>query len=56
MDTLTYIGIGLLCLGWLVLFIVSMAYRFKDDEQNKLYTRSLPKTDPDNPSKIGTPE
>ena len=55
MDTLTYIGIGLLCLGWLVLFIVSMVYRFKDDEQNKPYTRSLPKVDPDNPQKTDTP-
>ena len=56
MDTLTYIGIGLLGLMWIVLFFVSMAYRFKDDQQNKLYTRSIPKVDPDNPSKTCTPE
>lgn len=56
MGTFTYIGIGLLCLGWLVLLILSMTYQYKDDDQDKLHLKSLSKTDLDNPLVTSTPE
>jgi hypothetical protein len=56
MNTFIYIGTGFLCLGWLVLLILSMNYQFKNDAQDKLHSKSLPKTNPDNPSETSTPE
>jgi hypothetical protein len=55
MNTFTYIGILILLVGWIGLIIIALSYKFEDDEYGKLHPRSLPKTNPDNPSKTGTP-
>jgi hypothetical protein len=51
-----YIGILILFIGWIGLIIISLSYQFKDNEQGKPYLKSLPKIDPDNPSRTSTPE
>ncbi len=56
MNTFTYIGIIILLVGWIGLIIITLSYKFEEDEPDKLRLRSLPQTDPDNPSKTGTPE
>jgi hypothetical protein len=55
LTAFTYIAAGLLCLGWIVLLILSMSYQFADDEQDELHLRSLPKTNPNNSSETDTP-
>lgn len=55
MDTFSFIGVLILLIVFIGVFVVATPYEFEDDEQNKLYNRSLPKTDPVITSKTGTP-
>lgn len=56
MITLTYIGVGLFVLGWLVLFLLSLSSKSEYDIQNKQPARSIPKPKPHSTSKAVTPE
>jgi hypothetical protein len=56
MNTFIWIGAFILLLCWIGLMIFALSYQFKEDEQNKLHLRFLPKAGPDNPLKTVTPE
>ena len=42
MNTFIWIGVFILLLGWIGLMIVTLSYRFEEDESEKLQLRSLP--------------
>lgn len=57
MDILAYISVFIIVLGWLGLLIVGLSDDlFKNDGQDKLHLKSLPKANPDKPSKTSKPE
>jgi hypothetical protein len=56
MTTLTYVGTGLLLIGWIVLFVVSLSTKSEPHVQNKQTAPSLPKTHHNNSTNAGTPE
>lgn len=41
MNTFIWIGVIILLLGWVGLMIVTLSYRFEEDEPEKLELRSL---------------
>jgi len=62
MAILTYIGIGLLCMGYLGLIIVSLSSKPVQDEKNRRsipgnrpVANNQPQNHPSNLSKTGTP-
>ena len=42
MNTLIWIGVLILLLGWIGLMIVTLSYRFEEDKSEKLRLRSMP--------------
>ena len=56
MNTFIWIGVVILLLGWIGLIIIALSHKFEDDKRDMLHLKSLPKIDPDNPSKTSTPE
>jgi hypothetical protein len=48
---LTYIGVGLFVIGWIVLLFVSLSSKFESHTQSRLSKTPQPKTLPDNFSK-----
>ena len=49
MNTFIWIGVLILLLGWIGLMIVTLSYRLKEDESDKLQLRSLPAKKNKNP-------
>lgn len=57
LDILAYICVFILVIIWIGLLIVGLSDDlFKNDGQDKLHLKSLPKANPDKPSKTSTPE
>jgi uncharacterized membrane protein YciS (DUF1049 family) len=50
LTALTYLGVGLFVLGWLVLFVLSLSSKSEYDIQNKQVARSNPKIKAQNTS------
>jgi len=56
LNTLTYISLLILLIGWAGLLIIGLFYQFEDDEQNKLHLKSLQKANPNNTLESSTSE
>ena len=56
MTALTYLGVGLLVLGWLVLFVLSLSSKSEYDIQIKQVARSNPKIKAQNTSETAAPQ
>ena len=57
MDILAYISVFFIVLVWIGLLIVGLSDDlFKNDGQDELHLKSLPKANPDKSSKTSTPE
>ena len=56
MTALTYLGVGLFVLGWLVLFVLSLSSKSEYDIQIKQVARSNPKIKAQNTSETAAPQ
>jgi hypothetical protein len=56
LTALTYLGVGLFVLGWLVLFVLSLSSKSEYDIQNKQVARSNPKIKAQNTSETAAPQ